>query len=124
MQQVDIEQSLLEGHPVVSPLAWLLTYAWPVHQIQPEFLPEKPADQPVCLIVYRDSDDNVQFTEVNLVTAKLLQQLELNIESSGAEILKSIAAELGYDEPEPILNSGLEILEGLKEKGIILGTSG
>lgn len=124
MQQVDTEQSLLEGHPVVSPLAWLLTYSWPVHQIQPDFLPENAADQPVCLIVYRDSDDNVQFTEVNLVTAKLLQQLELNIESTGAEILKSIAAELGYDDPEPILNSGLEILEGLQQKGIILGTSG
>ncbi|MFC1630490.1 MAG: putative DNA-binding domain-containing protein [Arenicellales bacterium] len=121
--QIDADGSLLEGHPVISPLAWLLTYAWPVQQIKPEYLPEQPAQQPVCLIVYRDDDDEVQFTEVNLVTAKLLQQLELNQDASGADVLKEIAAELGHDDPEPVLASGLQILEDLKQKGIILGTS-
>lgn len=121
--QIDTQGSLLEGHPAMSPLAWLLTYAWPVQQIKPGFLPEQPAQQPVCLIVYRDADDEVQFTEINLVTAKLIQQLELNQNASGADVLHEIAAELGYDNPEPILNSGLQILEDLRLKGIILGTS-
>ena len=123
LQNIDTEKSLLEGHPVISPLAWLLTYTWPVHQIKPEFLPEQPAQQPVCLIVFRDKEDEVQFTEVNLVTAKLLQQLELNLDASGADVLKEIAAELGHDDPQPILASGLQILEDLRKKGIILGTS-
>ena len=57
------------------------------------------------------------------MTAKLLQQLELNQDASGADVLKEIAAELGHDDPQPILASGLQILEGLKQKGIILGTS-
>ena len=123
LELVDTNASLLDGHPVMSPLALLLTYAWPVHHIKPEFQPEKAADQAICLIVYRDADDEVQFTEINLVTAKLLQQLELNKDISGADVLKEIAAELGHADPEPILNSGLDILEGLKQKGIILGTS-
>ena len=123
LQNIDTEKSLLEGHPVLSPLAWLLTYTWPVHQIKPEFLPEQPGQQPVCLIVFRDADDEVQFTEVNLVTAKLLQQLELNLDASGADVLKDIAEELGHDDPQPILASGLQILEDLRQKGIILGTS-
>ena len=123
LQNIDTEKSLLEGHPVLSPLAWLLTYTWPVHQIKPEFLPEQPGQQPVCLIVFRDTDDEVQFTEVNLVTAKLLQQLELNLDASGADVLKDIAEELGHDDPQPILASGLQILEDLRQKGIILGTS-
>lgn len=123
LQQVDTDSSLLDGHPVMSPLAWLLTYAWPVHQIKPEFQPQQPAEQPVCLIVFRDADDEVQFTEISLVTAKLLQQLELNKEASGADLLKEIATELGQEDAEPILNSGLEILQGLKQKGIILGTA-
>ena len=123
LQNIDTEKSLLEGHPVLSPLAWLLTYTWPVHQIKPEFLPEQPGQQPVCLIVFRDTDDEVQFTEVNLVTAKLLQQLELNLDASGADVLKEIAGELGHDDPQPILASGLQILEDLRQKGIILGTS-
>ena len=123
LQQIDTDSSLLDGHPVMSPLAWLLTYAWPVHQIKPEFQPEKPAEQPVCLIVFRDADDEVQFTEISLVTAKLLQQLELNKDASGADVLREIAAELGHEDPAPVLNSGEEILEDLKQKGIILGTS-
>jgi hypothetical protein len=123
MEQVDVESSLLNGHPVMSPLALLLTYAWPVHQIKPEFQPEQPAEQPVCIIVYRDSDDEVQFTEINLVTAKLLQQLEMNKDTSSADVLNEIAAELGHENPQTILQSGLEILQGLKHKGIILGTA-
>ena len=122
LQQIDTGTSLLDGHPVMSPLAWLLTYSWPVHQIKPEFQPEQPAEQPVCLIVYRDADDEIQFTEISLVTAKLLQQLELNKDTSGKDVLKEIAIELGHEDAEPILNSGLDILEGLKQKGIILGT--
>jgi hypothetical protein len=121
LQQVDIESSLLHGHPVMSPLALLLTYAWPVHKIKPEFQPEHPAEQPVCIIVYRDSDDEVQFTEINLVTAKLLQQLELNKDISSADVLNEIAAELGHENTQAILTGGLEILQGLKQKGIILG---
>ena len=121
LQQVDIESSLLHGHPVISPLALLLTYAWPVHKIKPEFQPEHPAEQPVCIIVYRDSDDEVQFTEINLVTAKLLQQLELNKDISSADVLNEIAAELGHENTQAILTGGLEILQGLKQKGIILG---
>ncbi len=123
LQQIDTKLSLLDGHPVMSPLAWLLTYSWPVHQIRPDFQPEQPAEQTVCIIVYRDTDDDVQFTEINPVTAKLLQQLEQNDALSGADVLNEIAKELGVANPEPILQSGLEILEGLKQRGIILGTT-
>ena len=39
------------------------------------------------------------------------------------DVLKEIAEELGHNDPQPILASGLQILEDLKQKGIILGTS-
>ncbi len=123
LQQIDTESSLLDGHPVMSPLAWLMTYSWPVHQIGPDFQPEQPAEQAVCIIVYRDNDDDVQFTKINPVTAKLLQQLEKDEKATGVDVLKEIAKELGVTDAGPILQSGLEILEGLKQKGIILGTT-
>jgi len=123
MEKIDAESSLLDGHPVMSPLAWLMTYSWPVHQICTDFQPEKPTEQATCIIVYRDHDDDVQFTEINPVTAKLLQQLEQNESASSAEILNEIASELGATDNGQILQSGLEILEGLKQKGIVLGTA-
>ncbi len=121
LASVDEKASLLDGHPVMSPLAWLLTYSWPVHKISPEFIPQQPADQAICIIVYRDAEDNVQFTEVNPVTAKLLQQLEQNETASGTEILLGIAEELGTDDVNPVLQAGQDILEELRQKGIILG---
>lgn len=123
LQQIDTESSLLDGHPVMSPLAWLMTYSWPVHQISPDFRPEQPAEQAVCIIVYRNADDDVQFTEINPVTAKLLQQLEQNEAATGADVLNGIAEELAVADAEPILQSGLDILDELKQKGIILGTT-
>ena len=121
LAEIDREGSLLDGHPVMSPLAMLLTYAWPVHKIKPEFQPQQPSAQPSCIIVYRDADDDVQFTEVNLATAKLLQQLENNIHLSTADVLTDIEAELGHSDPAVVLQSGIEILQGLQQKGIILG---
>ncbi|MFW2439807.1 MAG: DNA-binding domain-containing protein [Arenicellales bacterium] len=121
--QIDTESSLLDGHPVMSPLAWLMTYTWPVHQISYDFRPEQPAEQVVCIIVYRDVDDDIQFTEINPVTARLLQQLEQNDAATGADVLNDIAKELAVADAWPILQSGLETLEGLKQKGIILGVA-
>jgi hypothetical protein len=120
---IDNKSSLLDGHPVMSPLAILLTYAWPVHKIKPGFQPQQPGEQPTCIIVYRDADDDIQFTEINPVTAKLLQELENNKTLSAAEVLKVIAAELGHKDPATVLQSGLDILQDLQRKGIILGTS-
>ena len=122
LEEIDSESSLLDGHPVMSPLAILLTYAWPVHRITPAFRPDKPGDQPTCIIVYRDIGDDIQFTEISLVTAKLLQQLENNKGLSAAEALKDIATELGHEDPSMVLKSGLDILQDLRQKGIILGT--
>ena len=118
---IDKEGSLLDGHPVISPRAWVLTYAYPVHMISPGYRPEAPADTPSCIIVYLDDDDEVQFTEINPVTAKLLQQLEANPDVSSRDVLLEIAGEIGYDEAEKILPPGEEILEGLRQKGVILG---
>jgi hypothetical protein len=56
----------------LSPLAWVLAYQWPVHQIGPGFQPRKPGD-PCYLAVYRDSSDEVQFMVLNAATARLLE---------------------------------------------------
>ena len=37
---------LLEGRPVASPVAWLLSYQYPVHRIRPDFQPTEPHEQP------------------------------------------------------------------------------
>ena len=70
------EQTYWDGESAVSTvimseLASLVSYQFPVHQISEDFQPEE-SGEPVYLVVYRDEDDEVQFTLVNPVTAHLL----------------------------------------------------
>ena len=52
---------MLQGHPLLSPLAHVLTYEYPVHQIKPGFVPKEKSAAPHFLLVYRNLDDRVKF---------------------------------------------------------------
>ncbi len=60
----------------VSPLAWPLAYRYPVHEIGPEHLPDRPGDTPTCLIVYRRRDLAVRFLVSNPLTLALLEEID------------------------------------------------
>ncbi len=119
---IDPDGDLLEGIPVTSTLIWRLAYDYPVHKVGPDYLPQEKPDQPSYLVVYRDRDDKVGFMELNSVTARLLESLNENPDNSGKSHLQSIAEELQHPQPEIVINSGLEILQQMQQRDIILGT--
>ena len=112
------------GVPVTSPLAWNLTYRFPVHRIGPEFQPDEPGPEPTHLVVYRDRHDEVQFLEINPVTQRLLQLLHESPGWRGLDALERIAEELGHPEPEQVMQGGRQLLQDLRTREIILGTRG
>jgi hypothetical protein len=116
---------LLEGCPVLSPLASSLAYTWPVHRISPDYQPAEPPAEPTRLLVYRDRRDAVGFIEINLVTARLLELLDVppGERRSGRDCLLQIAAELAHPDPEAVVSGGLEILSGLRERDVIIGVA-
>ena len=118
---VDPEGDLLAGVPVLSPLAWQLAYPYPVHKISPDFLPDKPGEEPTLLVVYRDNADEVGFMEINPVTKRLLELIAEGRGDTGEALLKRIAIEMSHPQPEVVLKGGLEIMTGLLEKKIVLG---
>ena len=120
-ENVNPEGNLLTGIPVLSPLAWQLSYRFPVHRIGPEFIPKEPGELPTSIIVYRDRKDEVGFMEINPVTKRLLELIDADKVESGQQLLKRIATEMSHPQPEVVVNSGLEILKGLAQKDIILG---
>ena len=120
---IDQNADLLEGKPVLSPLAWPLSYQYPVHKIGPDFLPDKPAEQPTYIIVYRDSEDKVHFLEINPVTAYLLQSIQEGSEQTSREMLEAIASQLNHPQPEVVIDGGLQILQDLKQRNVILGVN-
>jgi len=116
---LSMDGDVLELVPVVSPLAWSLSYRYPVHRIGPSFQPQEPPQSPTFLLVYRDRDDEVGFMEINAVTARLLQLAEGG-QLSGRQLLESLAAEMRTD-AGALLEFGRELLRKLLDAGVLAG---
>ena len=117
------ECDLLDGIPVLSMLAWPLSYRYPVHKIGPDFIPQTAGEQPTYLLVYRDADDEVGFIELNPVSARLLALLQENGKLSGRQALEQIAAELRHPNPEVVIEGGRQILQEWRQRRIVLGST-
>lgn len=119
---VAADGDLLQGIPLLSPLAWPLAYQFPVHRISPDYQPQNPPDQATRLLAYRDRADQVKFMEINPVTWLLLEKLQAG-EHCGQEILQSVAAEIGRKDDASVLEHGHKILQDLRQRDVILGSS-
>jgi hypothetical protein len=112
----------LERPPLLSPLAWTLSYRYPVHRLNAEYQPQSPPDAATYLIVYRDRADTVRFMEVNALTLLLIRAVEAEPELSARELLQTLAVELENDDPDAIVEAGSSLLNGLVQRDIILGS--
>lgn len=110
---------LLNGVPLLAPAAMNLGYAWPVHRIGPAFRPRKPRQ--TQLLVFRDAEDEVQFVELNPVSARLVSLLEDRRLTGRAASLR-VAQEIGHPDPDGVVAHGAALLEDLRANGAILGT--
>ena len=119
---IDVHGDLLAGVPVKSVLAWAFAYRFAVHRISPDFLPEAPAEQPVYLALYRDSEDRVGFLELNAVTAALLEEIEGNRELNGETLLRQLAEKINYPDADALVEHGGEALREMRQLGILAGT--
>ena len=119
---VDPEGDFLTGIPVLSPLAWHMSYRYPVHRIGPDFLPDEPGEAATNIVVYRNREDEVGFLEINLVTKRLLELVSENDSENGEQLLHRIAVEMSHPQPDVVVNGGTDILNNLLKKNILLGT--
>lgn len=104
----------------LSPLAWPLAYQYPVHTIGPGKVPEQPPGQPTFLLVYRDLDDDVNFLLLTPLTFRLLQILQEGESMKAEECLEQLAVEFGQLGRETVVNNGLDVLQQLAGKHMVL----
>ena len=116
-RDIDDAGDLLDGTPMLNPVLANLHYDWPVHRIAPRRT-VRPAD--TWLLVLRDAADQVQFSEINAFTARLLTLLEPG-SLSGRAALENIAVESRHPDPALILRAGGALLGDLRARGAILG---
>ena len=113
---------LLEGVPVLSPLAWPLAYRFPVHRLGPEYQPDAPPAEPSFYIARRDRRDEVGVIQVNAVTLRLVERLQQDPELTGRTHLGALADELPQLERQAVLSGGEAALQEMLEADVVLGT--
>jgi hypothetical protein len=93
-------------------------YQWPVHRIGPTYRPRKP--RPTVLLVHRNPAHEVRFTEINEITAQLLDVLA-EAPQSAHDALKILAKRLGHANPDALQIHGRQLLAGFIQQGVIMG---
>ena len=73
---VNPDGDLLSGTPVLSPLAWPLSYQYPVHQIRVEHQPQTPPNEPTHLLVWRLPDFSIKFMQLSDISLLLVQKMK------------------------------------------------
>lgn len=91
---------------------------WPVHRIGPAWQPHQ-AD-PTFLVVFRNAQHTVQFSEINAITARVMALLDEG--RTGQEAFEQLAHEMAHPDPQALMGFGLQLLTSLREQGLVLGT--
>lgn len=107
--------------PRLSPLAWLLSYRFPVHRIGPGHRPTEAGDT-TFLVVYRNQEERVCFMELNAVSARLVEMTRDNEDASGRVLLHTLAGEMAM-EADAMLEFGTQQLASLLECGVLVAAS-
>ncbi|MET4726349.1 hypothetical protein ABIE09_000120 [Lysobacter enzymogenes] len=113
------DAGLLEHVPSLSPLAWPLAYAWPVHRLGPDFQPAQPPPTPTLLLLRREADGEVRFSELSPLAYRLLQRLEESPQLTAREQLRALAAEAGSDDEAAFLDMGAALLRQMRANGVV-----
>lgn len=122
MVSADPAADLLEGVPVLSPLAWPLAYRFPVHRLGPDYQPTEPPAEPSFYIARRDRRDEVGFIQVNAVTLRLVERLQQDPELTGLAHLEALADELPQLAREIVMSGGAAALREMLDADVVLGT--
>lgn len=123
-EKINKDGDLLDEHPVISPYAWLLQYQFPVHKIGKSFQPTEVPEQETFLIISRDKNHHIEFTQINILTAHLLNLLLQNPSISGKTALQQLGEMIKTSDIEAFIQEGLTDLKKLQKQSIIIGTKG
>lgn len=121
---IDKDGDLLNRPPVLSPFARRFTYNWPVHRLSRNFQPAKPGVKPTHLILCRNHDGKINFILMNEASSGLIREIEKSPGCSGRQHIAEAAKKLSQTPGEiadEVLQGGLEILERMRKKEVLLG---
>ena len=113
---------LLDGVPLLSPLAWPLAYRWPVDRIGPGHQPTDPPAAPTLVLLRRAACGEVRFSTLSPLLYQLLASIAANQDLSGRALLRLLAAGIGHADAEAFIDEARPMLARLREEGVVPGT--
>ncbi|MGH8083417.1 MAG: HvfC family RiPP maturation protein [Lysobacter sp.] len=113
------DADLLAHAPQLSPLAWPLAYAWPVHRLGPDYQPDAPPATPTLVLLRREADGDVRFSELSPLAYRLIERIGESPQLSGREQLQALAQEAGSDDVAAFLELGQGLLRQMRASGVI-----
>ena len=121
-RDTDAHGDLLDGVPLLSPLAWPLAYRWPVDRIGPEHQPTAAPAEPTLILLRRESDGRVHFSKLSPLLYRLLELIGANPGRSGRELLLRLADDAGQADFDAFLHDAVPMLARLHAEGVLPGT--
>lgn len=118
----DPDGDLLDGVPVLSPLAWPLAYRWPVHTIGPGFEAGEPPPEPTLVLLRREPDGRVHFSMLSPLLFRLLELVGAESGESGRALLQRLAVEAGQSDVDAFIDQARPMLRRLHDEGVLQGT--
>ena len=122
LPQYDPSGDQLANVPLLSPLAWPLAYRWPVNRIGPGFQPAEPPAEPTLILLRREPDGRIHFSQLSPLLFRLLELIGTNTERSGRALMQLLASEAGQADFDGFLREAAPMLQRLQAEGVLLGT--
>jgi hypothetical protein len=119
--ELNPDGDLMAGVPVLSPLAWPLSYRFPVHRISRDYQPRTPPEKATHLLVWRRHDFDIKFMLLNEFSLLLIQKLKEDAGLTGLQLLTEIADVTNHPNADTVIEGGRALLGELRDKQIILG---
>lgn len=110
---------ILHSKLVLNPSLHLLQYQYPVHKISPQYQPSEPSI--TYLAVYRNTQQNVCFSELSPAMARLLQLLQAEDKQLLENHLQTLASELQSSANQHFMDKAQSAVKQMISDEIIIG---
>lgn len=115
----DPQADLLDGIPMLSPLAWPRAYRWPVATLGPDHQPTTPPPTPTLVLLHRMHDGQVRFSRLSPLLFALLRHADGNTTASARAMLESLARTAGHPGARPLSAEAIPMLQRLRNAGVL-----